>query len=119
MTAWRYPFDESGLNYPSSKAKQINDIAAILGVPAPSLAGGIAREITLERHVYPQNWKRQIASSGKEFLTSWAPDASGPPRGADGLPLSWAPITHDWLADYFADSNRLSRESLGEPIFRR
>jgi hypothetical protein len=54
-TEWRYPFDDNGLNYLSRKAKQINDIAALLGVPAPGLAGGIAREMTLQRREYPNN----------------------------------------------------------------
>jgi hypothetical protein len=45
MTDWRYPFAETGLNYISAKARQINDLAALLGVPPPAVAGANANYI--------------------------------------------------------------------------
>jgi hypothetical protein len=117
-TEWRYPFDDSGLNYLSSKAKQINDIATLFGVPAPGLAGGIAREMTLERREYPKDLLRLFGQPLKAWLTSTEVDQPGrDPMTADSPLLPWKPITHGTIADYFARSNTLPRNTLANPTY--
>src|SRR5262245_55162909 len=102
MTDWRYPFNEKGLNYISAKAKQINDLAALLGVPPPGIAGGIAREMTLEQNEYPYQFLRQRLLPIKELLTSIEADNSERSAMAEGPGFSWKPITHRTIADNFA-----------------
>jgi hypothetical protein len=115
-TEWRYPFDDSGLNYLSAKAKQIHDIAGLLGVPAPGLAGGIAREMTLQRLEYPKDLLWVAGQPVKALLTSAELDEPGrDPMTADSPVLPWKPITHGTIAEYFARSNTLPRSTLGNP----
>jgi hypothetical protein len=98
MPDWR-TYDPRDLHYVSAKAKQIRDTAALLGVPAPGLAGGVMREMTRARNVDPYD-KWAVASAPiKELMTSNEYDWSIPDRPA------WKPITHQTLANGFARSN--------------
>jgi len=115
---WRYPFDDNGLNYLSAKAKQINDVAALLGVPVPGLAGGIAREMTLQRREYPKDRLWVAGQPVKALLTSTELDEPGrDPMGPDTPLLPWKPITHGTIAEHFARSNILPRGTLGNPTY--
>src|SRR5262249_7187629 len=115
MVDWRYGYHPQDLNYLSRKAQTIDQIAALLGIPPLGLAGGSAREMTLERYGY--GWFRRAAQPLKELLTTSEPDESGPNPMTNGPDFSWKPITHDTIADYFDRSNMLSRDSLGNPKY--
>jgi hypothetical protein len=112
---WRYPFEADGLDYISKKARSINDIALLLGVPAPGLAGGIARERTLERREYWRNILRVAGQPLKELLTSI--ETAEPSRDPEAVVLPPKPITHGTIADNFARSNVLPRETLQNPSY--
>jgi hypothetical protein len=113
MTGWRYGYHPQDMNYISAKAKAIRDTAATLGVPPLSVAGGIAREMTLERYEYPYYPARRAAQPLKELLTSSEPDwETGSRRITYGYDFPWKPITHDTIANYIDQSNMLPREHL-------
>ena len=106
MAEQLYAYDPHDLNYLSGKAKPISDTAAVLRVPALGIAGGIAREMTLERNVYPYDLLRRFGQPIKELFTSSEPywDPSESPA-SDESRARWRPITHQTIADYFDRSN--------------
>src|ERR1043166_7760717 len=100
MDDWQRIYDPRDLNYLSARAKQIHDMAALLGVPPLGLAGGVARELTYTRQVNPHKPLIRAAGPLKEILTSTEPDSNPPDRS-----MTWRPITHESIADSFARSN--------------
>jgi hypothetical protein len=105
MPEYRYAYDPRDLNYIAAKAKPINDTAALLGVPAPGLAGGIVREMALEQFQYPKDLLRVAGKPVKKLLTSNEPDWASPDFSMVGGVNFWKPLTHQTIADYFARSN--------------
>src|SRR5262249_36709965 len=95
MADWQQTYDPRDLNYLSARAKQIRDIAALFGVPAPGLAGGIAREMAYNRGVYAYDPFLIASSPLKDVLTSYEPVSSS----------EWRPISHDGWVDHLNRSN--------------
>jgi hypothetical protein len=102
MAEWQQTYDPRDLDYFSRNAKQIRDTAALLGVPALGLVGGVAREQAYARNVHPLS--AIFSEPVKDFLTSNQVDTSAPSAMPGGV--LWKPITHQALADAFARSNR-------------
>jgi hypothetical protein len=103
MADWQQTYDPRDLNYFSRNAKQIRDTAALLGVPALGLVGGVAREQAYARNVHP--WWGVVSDPIKDLQTTYESDSSVPDESSSPPALAWKPITHRTLADAFARSN--------------
>src|ERR1043166_364496 len=115
MDDWQRTYDPRDLDYLSAKAMQIRDTEALLDVPAPALAGGIARELTYTRQVNPHKPLIVMASPIKEFMTANETDPNALDWPMTSAP-AWKPITHQGLVDAFVRSNVPSViDKLGPP----
>src|SRR5712692_1718795 len=113
MADFKYSYDDRDLGYIAKHASTINSVASILNAPALGIAGGIIREMTLERFDYPKDPIRWLSGPLKQFLTS----AEFPSDSEFPYLPSYKRLSHDTISQHFARSNSLTKGHLMRPTW--